>query len=463
MIKELLEKGNCSIILDTNVLLHIYQYSPDYSQFALDCLKTIKEHIVLPSLVHLEYSRHCHTEFKKSQRKVEGAVEGPTKQLKDVSAKMMAACSTLEQLHYPDIDELKEYLEEKFKDIATYLSDFFSERPGWALASSSFSETDILAGFVQELSDNKQVLDPFSQTELFRLCDEGKDRYKNNIPPGYKDNDKDGIRKYADLIIWKEILRFSKSKNRDVIFVTDDVKNDWWEKDQNGSKVFSTTLIDEFKKKTKQGVFPFDSRVFFDDISRDYSIGKPQMLELALHVNLSKLADDVADDVFSKIESSIIFPNSNYFEDSDIEVEGIDEFEIEEYEYLGVEENPDYIGEYDFSYNVIMSGISYDYLGRDDDTKEVIMSPGRIYTFEGIIHVEVSRDVDDYMDFDSFIITDASIKDGNLKQTATEDLSFNDGSDFEASAKGQVCLDCGRLLTWEDGSSGYCRDCAPNH
>lgn len=35
-------------------------------------------------------------------------------------------------------------------------------------------------------------------------------------------------RRFGDLIVWKEILEFAKAHDRDVFFVTDDAKEDWW-------------------------------------------------------------------------------------------------------------------------------------------------------------------------------------------------------------------------------------------
>ena len=53
---------------------------------------------------------------------------------------------------------------------------------------------------------------------------EGNDRYEKKIPPGYKDAiKKSGIldnNAYGDLIVWKEILRFSKKEKKNIIYVT---------------------------------------------------------------------------------------------------------------------------------------------------------------------------------------------------------------------------------------------------
>ena len=40
------------VVLDTNVLLNIYRYSPEFSEFALECLNAVKEYIILPATVN---------------------------------------------------------------------------------------------------------------------------------------------------------------------------------------------------------------------------------------------------------------------------------------------------------------------------------------------------------------------------------------------------------------------------
>ena len=50
-IKSLIESDDYVIVLDTNVLLNIYRYSPDFSDFALNCIRAVQEHIVKIVLV----------------------------------------------------------------------------------------------------------------------------------------------------------------------------------------------------------------------------------------------------------------------------------------------------------------------------------------------------------------------------------------------------------------------------
>lgn len=71
-----------------------------------------------------------------------------------------------------------------------------------------------------------KVLKPFSPEEISAIEKEGELRYSEKIPPGWKDASK-GDNRYGDLINWKEILRFAKESGKSIIYVSNDVKEDW--------------------------------------------------------------------------------------------------------------------------------------------------------------------------------------------------------------------------------------------
>ena len=57
----------------------------------------------------------------------------------------------------------------------------------------------------------------------------GKHRYEFKIPPGYGDlygKEKKGTQIFGDLIIWKQMLEYSKEKKLPIIFITNDIKKD---------------------------------------------------------------------------------------------------------------------------------------------------------------------------------------------------------------------------------------------
>lgn len=98
-----------------------------------------------------------------------------------------------------------------------------------------------------------------------------KSRYYKEIPPGFKDGKtKDGIDKYNDLILWKEVLKYCRENDKNLIFVTDDVKPDWWTGDGT-KKEFHSLLIKEFKEVTCKDILALNSQQLYG-ILGDYII-----------------------------------------------------------------------------------------------------------------------------------------------------------------------------------------------
>jgi hypothetical protein len=87
------------------------------------------------------------------------------------------------------------------------------------------SNDDIL----KALEDCFSVGREFTYDEIICISEEGKHRYEFKIPPGYGDlqkKEKKGTQIFGDLIIWKQILEFSKEKKLPIIFITNDITKD---------------------------------------------------------------------------------------------------------------------------------------------------------------------------------------------------------------------------------------------
>lgn len=114
---------------------------------------------------------------------------------------------------------------------------------------------------------------PFSYIEQLKIVQEGELRYRNRIPPGYLDEkNKSGTQIYGDLIIWKEILRYSEEKQVPIIFICNDIKTDWYmEYDKKfGPNVPRHELIKEFFDITGQEVWFYTLKQFIDCLEKYY-------------------------------------------------------------------------------------------------------------------------------------------------------------------------------------------------
>jgi len=92
---------------------------------------------------------------------------------------------------------------------------------------------DELREAIDELFENA-VGPPYSREELSGIHKEGRNRYKERIPPGFGDAKEYGGKKdepecYGDLVLWKQILDYAKETRRPVVLITEDRKKaDWY-------------------------------------------------------------------------------------------------------------------------------------------------------------------------------------------------------------------------------------------
>ena len=134
----------------------------------------------------------------------------------------------LEQKHSIAQAEVQKIVKEFEKEVAhqveTWKSQFDAD---WK------NTRDVLADVFSDCTAEPPPMPIVSQR-----CDHAEHRYAQNIPPGYRDASKrqnEFGNKYGDALIWFELLDEAKQKQRNVIFVTFDLKSDWWDKTPEGS------------------------------------------------------------------------------------------------------------------------------------------------------------------------------------------------------------------------------------
>lgn len=111
-----------------------------------------------------------------------------------------------------------------------------------------------------------------------------------------------------------------------------------------------------------------------------------------------------------------------------------------------------------------LSGFSYDYWGRNDDSKEIIVSPAYQHGLRGQLKIMVIRIVDMFMDFEySNEFDSAEIISGDFEETDYRSC-YADEEDDDVLDAYNTCPDCGKKINLEnDGGNGFCATCAPNH
>ncbi len=118
------------------------------------------------------------------------------------------------------INEFKAALDTMSKGVNSHIDNAVKEI--MELSSSD----DVLLAFQNTLNVGRD----YSFEEIYKITQEGRHRFEYAIPPGYKDledDEKKGTQIFGDLIIWKQLLEYAKGTENPIIFICDDLKEDW--------------------------------------------------------------------------------------------------------------------------------------------------------------------------------------------------------------------------------------------
>lgn len=168
------------------------------------------------------------------------------------------------------IDLLSKYLEGFENNFKSFKNDIKTEIESKKQSLSKELETD---NILKQFQKTVVTTPDFKHHEILELIKEGELRYRNEIPPGYLDEEeKLGFQKYGDLIVWKQILEEAKRKSQDVILIINDLKEDWWHYEKKEYPIGPRfELVKEFNDYTGNSFwmysindFLYKSKIYFN-------------------------------------------------------------------------------------------------------------------------------------------------------------------------------------------------------
>lgn len=206
----------CIFSFDANVLLHIYRYTPKTRDRFFDILYKLKERIWIPHQVAFEYQKERFSVISHQLRAYDEIQKTLDKSLQNLKGGL----GVYKRHSLIDTNQIIEIFERAIKKVKRNLSKAKQEHP-------DFITSDELQDKITEILDGK-VGEPYSKDRLKAIYKEVEQRFKESIPPGYKDNKKPEPDKYGDVVLWFQLIEYAKSEKKPLIFITDDMKEDWW-------------------------------------------------------------------------------------------------------------------------------------------------------------------------------------------------------------------------------------------
>ena len=313
------------IVLDTNVLLELYRQPANISLDVISALKRILNNIYIPRQVYDEYLKNYHKicgDEKKKYKKVTEELSDSLKKLQNDIAKKIGE---YRKHNYTDISKLQNDLNEKIKDIQNIITSFEKSHHEEIQLNIDFLENDKVKEFIDLLHNEGNIGKKIPFSKKLLLLQEGQIRYDNLIPPGFRDSAKAGEAKYGDLFVWKDIVTIAKEKNTNIIFVCNDTKEDWWEKNKDTPIDLRQELNEEFKETNPSLSIHFLTLdKFFSYLSEELKLGKSKSaLQLSALDDIKSILDDYEDEIYQSIGEYLITINVN--EELDEELETGDE------------------------------------------------------------------------------------------------------------------------------------------
>lgn len=245
---------------DANVLLGIYRLSEATVGQLLGILERLRDRIWLPYQAAAEYHANLSEVIAAQQRPYANAIE------------------SLQSLHrmfdnpreHPFIPadllkqwgDLRSQLELALQNGQNNVLDLLTENP----------HKEALAGLFAG-----RVGPDYTAEQRLALFEEGARRYAERVPPGYKDVDKPEPSRYGDLLIWKQLLDFAAGTDRPVIFVTGDVKEDWFLRAAGRTISPRPELIAEFRSVSQVDFHIYTTTSFLQSANSFLAAGVPDL------------------------------------------------------------------------------------------------------------------------------------------------------------------------------------------
>ncbi|MGW6791270.1 PIN-like domain-containing protein [Streptomyces chartreusis] len=254
------------IVLDTNVLLSLYEYTETSREEVLSALEQTAGRLWMPYQVGLEFVRGRRSTLESRKRALTDAASEVNKKLMAARKAIMEAknivCAQLDKYARApeEIDALETLAEQSAVDeyLSVYRREF--KRPldmlkaDHRLALNSADAEDPILARVAELYGAAVGEQPDDKVVRRRLEEATTFRFPNKIPPGFSDSDKDTPLKSAgDFLLWEELIEHVcqlPQTGRRVLFVSNDTKEDWYEpsSSSSGSRPWPS-LVDELKRR----------------------------------------------------------------------------------------------------------------------------------------------------------------------------------------------------------------------
>lgn len=242
------------IVVDANILLDFYRYSEDTREKIFTILEKIKTRLWIPYQVGKEFFNNKDKVMVNSYSEYDELISIVNKKIGETKIEINKRKNS--QLECKK--NIIEILDKSISDISALLSNEKNDK------KPNFEKNNIENRILELFNDS--IGNKIIGEEYEKIKEEGKRRVKELIPPGYKDEKKE---ENGDYYIFYSLMEKAKESNKDIIFATNDVKEDWFNKIEGKIHGGRYELLNEFYNNTGKLLLIYTSDGFVEAYNKN--------------------------------------------------------------------------------------------------------------------------------------------------------------------------------------------------
>ncbi|GHH46419.1 hypothetical protein GCM10017774_49320 [Lentzea cavernae] len=238
------------VVLDTNVLLNLYRFDQQARVDLLAVLWRIRDGIWIPHQALEEFWRNREAAILSRSNMRREALDALQKPVRAISHTIENWCRSV-GISRERQSELMDLVDSTHRALRGVIEVPDGDDP---LHGARDTNRDPVFAALRPMLEGR-VGTGLPSEDLVVALQEADRRAAGRIPPGYMDRDKPDHRGPGDYLVWEQTLREAGQRSVDVLFVTSDVKEDWWRKVRGAPAGPRVELVDELRDRAGTRLF----------------------------------------------------------------------------------------------------------------------------------------------------------------------------------------------------------------
>ncbi|MFF0526136.1 PIN-like domain-containing protein [Actinomadura nitritigenes] len=247
------------VCLDTNVLLDAYRFAPIARNELLTSLKLFENRLWIPHQVALEFHKNRVKVISKQGQAYKALLESLNNLKDELSSNVLAKAKSLNQTIAAPDAKPESIIEPITQGLERVIERVNALQSGHGITLDQLDSDPVLSAFEEIF--NGRVGDRLDEKEEAEARKEADRRARTKTPPGYKDAaDKDDPS--GDYLLWKQLLLEAKTRKMPILFVTRDVKEDWFRREAGRTLSARPELIKEARDVADVSLIIMETKSF---------------------------------------------------------------------------------------------------------------------------------------------------------------------------------------------------------